>query len=135
MGPFAGLSFGDEKETIRRLTVEIVGLREDSSRLQEDRRIAVGARAAAVEKDQFADFFLHIEHQFAEDMERQLNGADTRITELAAQLATRDRELAVIKAEQESFPLSDMDLLHRYQQQSGIFEVRLLAPVLYSSLD
>ncbi|KAK4705147.1 hypothetical protein P7C70_g1058, partial [Phenoliferia sp. Uapishka_3] len=67
-------------------------------------------------------------------MERQLTSADSRIASLSAQLAARDRELAAIRAEQESFPLSDMDLLYRHQQQTGLFEQiqeALTCPVCY----
>lgn len=67
-------------------------------------------------------------------MERQLEHASLCTSELSSTLAARDGQLAAIRAEQESFPLSDIDLLHRHQRQTTVFESiqeALTCPVCY----
>lgn len=87
-----------------------------------------------------------------------LEASQLRSEELSAQLAMRDRvrinssslpcrvgsyfdavaapqELTAIREEQASFPLSDMDLLHRYHRQKEAFEAiseALTCPICYS---
>lgn len=49
---------------------------------------------------------------------------------------TAPQQLAAFREEQEAFPLSDMDLLHRYQRQTALFELiqeSLTCPICYSA--
>lgn len=101
---------------------------------------------------------LRLKERMAEDQERQLAGAFETAEQLRSELAESRRvsalrrcaasslgltyhapvpqQLAAFREEQEAFPLSDMDLLHRYQRQTALFELiqeSLTCPICYSA--
>lgn len=67
-------------------------------------------------------------------MERQLNSSQSLSESLSLSVTKLESELTAIKHDQEEFPLSDMDLLHRHQIQVGIFDnlyEALTCPICY----
>ncbi|KAM0755634.1 hypothetical protein T439DRAFT_320339 [Meredithblackwellia eburnea MCA 4105] len=123
-----------ESEVNRKITMELVAQKEANERLKEELRVAQGGRSAALQRARELEDVLRLKEQMFDDFDRQLSSSQDRTRELTEQVSALDRQLAAIRLEQESFPISDMDLLHRHERQSALFESiqdALTCPVCY----
>ncbi|TNY24199.1 hypothetical protein DMC30DRAFT_358924, partial [Rhodotorula diobovata] len=120
----------DKDEVIRSMMHELVELRQRNAELEQGHRIAVGARKSAVDRVRELEDILRLKEGLFDSLERQI----TLLEKQNTALQLKEAELAALRHEMEEHPVSESDLLHRYEQLAEIFDLvkdTLSCPVCY----
>ncbi|BGO88715.1 hypothetical protein NBRC10512_005161 [Rhodotorula toruloides] len=123
----------EKDEIIRRLTEELMRTRERNQQLEKDLP-ALAASKAAVERARELEDVVRLKDIMVESLERQVS----LLEKYNAALQQKEAELVALRAEQVEQPISQPDLLHRYEQLCDIFgQLRdtLTCPVCYEPFD
>ncbi|KAK4049668.1 hypothetical protein OIV83_003943 [Microbotryomycetes sp. JL201] len=90
--------------------------------------------AAAKKRALDAEDTLRLKSQLLDDLERSLAVAQDRANSLADQVSARELDLRLLRQDMDKHPVSDADLLHRYQKQAELIELleeTLTCPICY----
>lgn len=125
----------DKDETINRLTQEILQLNEKCSNLEQVAHQAQADAKASKERALDAEDTTRLKDKLIDDLEQSLNLAEERANSLADQVSAREMDLRLLREDMDKHPISDKDLLHRFEKQAELFELleeALTCPICYS---
>ncbi|GAA6044401.1 hypothetical protein JCM8097_007245 [Rhodosporidiobolus ruineniae] len=123
----------DADEVVRRLTEELVGVRQRNAELEESYRAAVGARNGAVQRIRELEDVIRVRGDIEDTYERKIANLERQ----NAALLLKEQELFALRLDQAEHPLSSSDAEYRLDQLSDVFDQlkdNLSCPVCYEPL-